>query len=177
MGSAGKHDRKLIKEQNEAMAADMQKAIDRAIQIGEAKAKAVEQRARENLAAAKQSMLVEITDTVESYADMTFQTIQGGHQKIADNYLSLKAYAVTAKAKLIAYIGKGKGKNLSSLDSFVAPKAEGLAPPGATLKSIFSGKDVKVKNTVTKVNGLVNEFVTTANSCRMRWPMGLGKYL
>merc|ERR1711988_534488 len=86
-----------------------------------------------------------------------------------------------------AYIGKGKGKNLSSLgdllnsiaalDSFVAPKAEGLAPPGATLKSIFSGKDVKVKNTVTKVNGLVNEFVTTANSCRMRWPMGLGKYL
>jgi len=174
-------------EQNEAMAADMQKAIDRAIQIGEAKAKAVEQRARENLAAAKQSMLVEITDTVESYADMTFQTIQGGHQKIADNYLSLKAYAVTAKAKLIAYIGKGKGKNLSSLgdllnsiaalSSFVAPKAEGLAPPGATLKSIFSGKDVKVKNTVTKVNGLVNEFVTTANSCRMRWPMGLGKYL
>merc|ERR1711918_194349 len=105
----------------------------------------------------------------------------------ADNYLSLKAYAVTAKAKLIAYIGKGKGKNLSSLgdllnsiaalSSFVAPKAEGLAPPGATLKSIFSGKDIKVKNTVTKVNGLVNEFVTTANSCRQRWPMGLGKYL
>merc|ERR1711871_1210027 len=185
--SAGKHDRKLIKEQNEAMAADMQKAIDRAIQIGEAKAKAVEQRARENLAAAKQSMLVEITDTVEAYADMTFQTIQGGHQKIADNYLSLKAYAVTAKSKLIAYIGKGKGKNLSSLgdllnsiaalESFVAPKAEGLAPPGATLKSIFSGKQIKVKNTVSKVNGLVNEFVTTANSCRMRWPMGLGKYL
>merc|ERR1711871_365323 len=185
--SAGKHDRKLIKEQNEAMAADMQKAIDRAIQIGEAKAKAVEQRARENLAAAKQSMLVEITDTVEAYADMTFQTIQGGHQKIADNYLSLKAYAVTAKSKLIAYIGKGKGKNLSSLgdllnsiaalESFVAPKAEGLAPPGATLKSIFSGKQIKVKNTVSKVNGLVNEFVTTASSCRMRWPMGLGKYL
>jgi len=185
--SAGKHDRKLIKEQNEAMAADMQKAIDRAIQIGEAKAKALEQRARENLASAKQSMLVEITDTVEAYADMTFQTIQGGHQKIADNYLSLKAYAVTAKAKLVAYIGKGKGKNLSSLgdllnsiaalDSFVAPKAEGLAPPGATLKSIFSGKDIKVKNSVSKVNGLVNEFVTAANSCRQRWPMGLGKYL
>merc|ERR1711990_214917 len=53
----------------------------------------------------------------------------------------------------------------------------GLAPPGAALKSIFSGKDIKVKNTVTKVNGLVNEFVTTANSCRQRWPMGLGKYL
>merc|ERR1712196_314972 len=111
------------------------------------------QRARENLAHAKQSMLVEITETVEAYADMAFKTIQGGHQKIADNYLSLKAYAVAAK------------------------KAEGLAPPGATLKSVFSGAEVKVKNSVSKVNGLVNEFVGQANDCRMRWPMGLGKYL
>merc|ERR1712022_91561 len=75
--AAGEKDRDLIKEQNKAMASDMQKAIDRAIQIGEAKAKAVEQRARENLAQAKQSMLVEITETVEEYADMTFKTIQG----------------------------------------------------------------------------------------------------
>merc|ERR1711970_1506496 len=58
-----------------------------------------------------------------------------------------------------------------------AKKAEGLAPPGAGLKGPFSGKDIKVKNSVSKVNGLVNEFVTTANSCRQRWPMGLGKYL
>merc|ERR1712196_135156 len=103
------------------------------------------------------------------------------------NYLSLKAYAVSAKDKITAYIGKGKGKNLSSLGDLlasiaalsdvVAKKAEGLAPPGATLKSVFSGADVKVKNTVSKVNGLVNEFVTQANDCRMRWPMGLGKYL
>merc|ERR1711871_1668547 len=185
--AAGKADRENIRKQNAAMADDMQKAIDRAIQIGEAKAKAIEQRARENLAHAKQSMLVEITETVEAYADMAFKTIQGGHQKIADNYLSLKAYAVTAKDKITAYIGKGKGKNLSSLGDLlasiaalsdvVAKKAEGLAPPGATLKSVFSGADVKVKNTVSKVNGLVNEFVTQANDCRMRWPMGLGKYL
>merc|ERR1719230_1186369 len=104
--AAGKADRANIRKQNAAMADDMQKAIDRAIQIGEAKAKAVEQRARENLAHAKQSMLVEITETVEAYADMAFKTIQGGHQKIADNYLSLKAYAVTAKDKITAYIGK-----------------------------------------------------------------------
>jgi len=185
--AAGKADRANIRKQNAAMASDMQKAIDRAIQIGEAKAKAVEQRARENLAHAKQSMLVEITETVEAYADMAFKTIQGGHQKIADNYLSLKAYAVTAKDKITAYIGKGKGKNLSSLGDLlasiaalsdvVAKKAEGLAPPGATLKSVFSGADVKVKNSVSKVNGLVNEFVGQANDCRMRWPMGLGKYL
>merc|ERR1711918_51866 len=124
MGAAGKADRANIRKQNAATASDMQKAIGRAIQIGEAKAKAVEQRARENLAHAKQSMLVEIT----------------------------------------AYIGKGKGKNLSSLGDLlasiaalsdvVAKKAEGLAPPGATLKSVFSGADVKVKNSVSKVNGL-----------------------
>merc|ERR1712196_461622 len=36
-------------------------------------------------------------------------------QKIADNYLSLKAYAVTASDKLEDYVIKGKGKNLSSL--------------------------------------------------------------
>jgi hypothetical protein len=185
--AAGEKDRGLIKEQNKAMASDMQKAIDRAIQIGEAKAKAVEQRARENLAQAKQSMLVEITETVEEYADMTFKTIQGGHQKIADNYLSLKAYAVTAKDKLVAYTAKGKGKNLSSLGDLlgsiaalsdvVAKKSEGLAPPGAVLKSVFSGEAVKVTNSVSKINGLVNEFVEQANDCRMRWPMGLGKYL
>merc|ERR1711998_424354 len=63
--AAGKKDRALIRKQNAAMGADMQKAITRAIQIGEAKAKAVAQRARENLAAEKKTMLVEITNTVE----------------------------------------------------------------------------------------------------------------
>merc|ERR1719453_2025629 len=50
--AAGKADRALIRKQNEAMNADMNKAITRAIQEGEAKAKAVAQRAREHLAAA-----------------------------------------------------------------------------------------------------------------------------
>merc|ERR1711871_1431748 len=112
---AGKADRELIKKQNAAMGADMQKAITRAIQEGEAKAKAVAQRAQEHLSNAKQSMLVEITNTVENMADKAFKTIQGSHQKIADNYLSLKAYAVTASDKLEDYVIKGKGKNLSSL--------------------------------------------------------------
>merc|ERR1712022_84669 len=112
---AGADDRALIKKQNAAMGADMQKAITRAIQEGEAKAKAVAQRAQEHLANAKQSMLIEITTTVEDMADKTFKTIQGSHQKIADNYLSLKAYAVTATDKLEQYVMKGKGKNLSSL--------------------------------------------------------------
>jgi hypothetical protein len=183
---AGADDRALIKKQNAAMGADMQKAITRAIQEGEAKAKAVAQRAQEHLANAKQSMLIEITNTVEDMADKTFKTIQGSHQKIADNYLSLKAYAVTATDKLEQYVMKGKGKNLSSLGdllmniaalSSVKPqKAEGISASD-TLPEIFSGGAVKVDASVSKINGLTNEFITVANSCRQRWPMGLGKYL
>merc|ERR1711998_521801 len=179
---AGAEDRALIKKQNQAMGADMQKAITRAIQEG----KAVAQRAQSHLAKAKQSMLIEITNTVENMADMAFKTIQGSHQKIADNYLSLKAYAVTATEKLAKYVGAGKGKNLSSLGdllvniaamSAVKPaKAEGISP-SSTLPEVFSGGSVKVDNSINKINGLVNEFVTVSNSCRQRWPMGLGKYL
>jgi len=183
--SAGEKDRKLIREQNDALNADMNNKIVKAIQIGEAKAKAVAQRAREHLAGAKKAMLVEITNTVEDYADMTFKTIQGKHGKVADNYLSLKAYAITAEDKLTDYVSKGKGKNLASLGdllvniaalSDVKPtKSEGISP-SKEMPGLFSGK-VKVSNSVNKINNLVNEFVQTANACRERWPMGLGKYL
>merc|ERR1712139_552394 len=88
-------DRKLIREQNAAMGEDMHKKIVQAIQLGEAKAKAVENQARANLDSTTQSMLVQITNT-------------------AEKYLSLKAYAVTAKEPLADYTAKGKGKNLSS---------------------------------------------------------------
>merc|ERR1711998_616800 len=91
---AGEHDRELIKDQNAAMGADMQKAITAAIQMGEARAKGVQDAARSHLAGTKKSLLIEITNTVEETADRLFQTIQGKHQKIADNYQSLKAYAV-----------------------------------------------------------------------------------
>merc|ERR1712006_50564 len=37
--------------------------------------------------------------------------------------------------------------------------------------------EVEIDNSVSKINGLVNEYVLTINSCRERWPMGLGKYL
>merc|ERR1712054_601009 len=148
---AGKEDGALIRKQNEAMNADMNKAITRAIQEGEAKAKAVAQRAREHLAAAKQSMLVEITNTVENMADKAFKTIQGNHNVIADNYLSLKAYAVTAEDKLSEYVMKGKGKNLSSLGDLLAniaslssvkpEMAEGISP-SSEIPAIFSGTTV-----------------------------------
>merc|ERR1712054_132031 len=183
---AGEKDRELIKDQNAAMAADMQKAITQAIQKGEAEANAVAQRARQHLAAEKQSMLIEITNTVEETADQLFKTVQGKHQNVADNYLSLKAYAISAETKVVAYVGQGKGKNLSSLgdllvncaalSSVEAGAAEGLSPSDS-LPAIFTADRVKIDNKVSKINGLVNEYVNLVNGVRMRWPMGLGKYL
>merc|ERR1712193_505401 len=134
----------------------------------------------------KKAMMIEITNSVERASDKAFKTIQGGHAKIADNYLSLKSYAITASEKLSKYVVEGKGKNLSSLGdllvniaglSRVKPVAEEGISPSKTLRSVFSGKVVKVDNSVRKINGLVNEYIKVMNACRMRWPMGLGKYL
>jgi len=183
---AGKLDRAMIRKQNDAMKRDMDKAIVKAIQIGEAKARRVEERARVNLSRTKKAMMIEITNRIEEGADKAFKTIQGSHAKIADNYLSLKSYAITAKDKLSKYVVEGKGKNLSSLGdllvnvaalSHVKPKkAEGISP-SKTLRATFSGAVIKVDNSVRKINGLVNEYIAVMNACRMRWPMGLGKYL
>jgi hypothetical protein len=183
---AGKLDRAMIRKQNDAMKRDMDKAIVKAIQIGEAKARRVEERARVNLSRTKKAMMIEITNRIEEGADKAFKTIQGSHAKIADNYLSLKSYAITAKEKLSKYVVEGKGKNLSSLGdllvnvaalSHVKPKkAEGISP-SKTLRATFSGAVIKVDNSVRKINGLVNEYIAVMNACRMRWPMGLGKYL
>merc|ERR1711968_273253 len=138
----------------------MSRKIEAAITKGELRAKQIADEARANLNGVKKSMAVEITNTVEEYADRVYKTISGNHAKIADNYLSLKSYAVTASEKLTDYTAKGKGKNLSSLGD-----------------PLFSTEKVKVSNKVTKINGMVNEFVQVTNACRQRWPMGLGKYL
>merc|ERR1712139_504611 len=82
--------------------------------------------------------------------------------------LSLKAYAVTAKDKIEEYVAKGKGKNLSSLGNLLtavgalshvkASKQEGLSPSKA-LPTPFSGNKVTIDNSVSKINGLVNEYL------------------
>merc|ERR1712031_71069 len=113
--SNGKKDRALIRSQNKALGLDLQAKIDRYVQEGEARAKRIAHRARRNLAAAKKSMLLEISARVEATADKIFKSIQGNYKRIADNYLSLKAYAVSAKSMLRKFVIAGKGKNLSSL--------------------------------------------------------------
>merc|ERR1712100_469727 len=187
IAKAAAADRSLIKEQTKAMEADLNKAITRAIQIGEAKAKAVEQRIAAHLKNSKRFLQVELSNSCENAADNVFKIIQGKRQKIADNYLSFKAYAVAAMDKITDYTAKGKGRNLSSIGDLLttvgalsavkAPKAEGLGMGGKILPPVFSGKDIKVKGAVARINGLVNEYATSAAQVRARWPMGLGKYL
>merc|ERR1711935_469262 len=108
-------DRKLIREERGIMETKLRASIVRAIQIGEAKMKAVEERAMENIATEKKTLMTTISVAVENMADNVFATVQGDRQKIADNFLSLKAYAAAAADKVIDYVQKGKGKNLSSI--------------------------------------------------------------
>merc|ERR1712070_921218 len=179
-------DREAIRTLRAAMVADLDKNIVRAIQLGEAKAKAVQERAMENIATEKKALLTTISSSVENMADNVFKAVQEGRHKIADNFLSLKAYATTAADKITDYLAKGKGRNLASIgdhlqtvaveDVKVKP-AQGEGFGAAELPLIFSGEEVKVDNSVSKINGLVNEYIKTMGQVKARWPMGLGKYL
>jgi len=188
IAKAAAADRKLIRDQTKAMEADLNKSIVRAIAIGEARAKAVEQRINENLKKTKRFLQTELSEGIDRAADNVFKIVNGKRQKVADNYLSLKAYAVASADLVVDYRKKGKnGRNLSSVGDLLQtvaalgavkpPKAEGLGMGGKTIPSIFTGKKIKVGGQVAAINGLVNEYATSCAQVRARWPMGLGKYL
>merc|ERR1719327_1992520 len=170
-------DRKLIRVQRAAMKANLDKALARAIQLGEARAKAVEERANENVKTTMQGLRTLASEKIEAMANKVYQTVQGNRQKIADNYLSLKAYAATAADKITDYLAKGKVRNLmsigdmlqtaASLSTVKAKPAAGEGFGSNKIPLIFSGKNVKINGAISKINGQV----------RARWPMGLGKYL
>merc|ERR1711939_1179202 len=166
---AAAKDRALMRAQSEAMNADLNKKLVRSIQMGEARAKKAADRAREHLASTKRSVLIEISERVERTADKLFKTIQGNHKKIADNYLSLKAYAATCADKLKEYVAKGKGRNLSSLGDLLN-SVTALAP-------VRAGKAEGIGAGATKLNALVDEYMGVVAAVRRRWPMGIGKYL
>merc|ERR1711959_426371 len=181
-------DRKAIRVQRNGMFSDLNKALARAIQLGEAKAKKAQEEAQANIASTKRSLTSQISVKTEMMADNVFKIIQGKRQKIADNYLSLKAYSAVAKDKLEDYLSKGgKNRNLSSIGdllttvgglSKVKVKAtKGLGFGSNKIPSIFSGKKIKVKGSVSKINGLVTEYMKVLKSVRDRYPMGLGNYL
>jgi hypothetical protein len=180
-------DRELIKDETKAMEADLNKALTHAIDIGEAKAKAVEQRIASHLKDTKRYLQVELNEQVERAADNVYKIIEGKRQTLADNYLSLKAYSVAAADDITDYVVKGKGRGMSSIGDLLstvgalgalhAKPKQGLGMGGDSLPSIFSGDTLKVSGSVAAINGLVNEYTESCNSVHMRWPMGLGKYL
>jgi len=185
--AASATDRKLIRQERDVMETKLRASIVRAIQIGEAKMKAVEERAMENVATEKKTLMTAISVAVENMADNIFATVQGDRQKIADNFLSLKAYAQAAADKVTDYVQKGKGKNLSSIGDLLqtlastykmkAKAAVGEGFGAKTVKAPFSEKTIAVDNSITKINGLVNQYISNLAQVKNRWPMGLGKYL
>merc|ERR1711988_1879443 len=98
-------DRKLIRVQRAALKNDLDKALARAIQLGEARAKAVEERAMENINSTKKALSSQIAVQVENMADNVFRTVQGNRHKIADN------------------LAKGKGRNLMSIGDLLQTAA------------------------------------------------------
>merc|ERR1711981_1492254 len=158
INKANKKDRANIRAQAQAMQADMNKRIVAAVTTGEALGKAIQQRLTSNLKSTTRSLRVELAEGLDRAAD-----------------------------KVIDYTAKGKGRNLSSIGDLVqtigalgaahAVKAQGLGMGGSKIRSVFSGKSVKVGNSLAAVNGLVNEYAGSCKLVRARWPMGLGKYL
>jgi len=184
---AAGEDRKNIRAVRKSMVDDLNKNIVRAIELGEARMKGVEAVAMANIATEKKALLTTISESVENMADNVFAAVQGDRQKIADNYLSLKAYSATAADKISDYLAKGKGRNLSSIGDLLqsisrisnvkVPASTGEGFGGDKIALVFSGKEIKIDNSISKINGLVNEYVATVGQVKERWPLGLGKYL
>jgi len=187
INKANKADRANIKARTKVMTADFNKRLVKAISTGEARAKAIEQRLKSNLKSTVRILRVELASSLDQAADKVLKIVSGKRHKIADNYLSLKAYSVAAADKVTDYTAGKNGRNLSSIGNLLrvislngavkAPKAMGLGMGGNKIRSVFSGKAIKVKNSVAAVHGLVNEYTNACKTVRANWPMGLGKYL
>jgi hypothetical protein len=181
------NERSLLKDQITAMEKDLNKAIVKAIDIGEAKARAVEERALEGANAAKKILSGEIAQQVEHMADDVFKAVLENRGKIADNYLALKAYAASKAGDIIDYTTKEGGKGLFSLgdllttvaalSSYHTKAAEGVGFGGGKVPPIFGGDLITVSTTLTKANGLVDEWTKAMSMVRTRWPIGIGHYL
>merc|ERR1719409_1330579 len=179
--------RGLMRENTRTMNRDLSKSIARSIQMGEARAKAVEAQAKANVKSTMQGLRTLASEKIEAMANKVYQTVQGNRQKIADNYLSLKAYAATAADKISDYVAKGKGRGLGSIGNLLKTvgsrahvkvgKDEGVGAGAGKIPLIFSSKHVKVANPVNKINWLVDEYIKLLSEVQQRWPIGLGKYL
>merc|ERR1712070_1275464 len=138
-----------------------------------------------NIKLAQKSLQTITSEQVESMANKAFALVQGNRQKIADNYLSLKAYAATATDAIADAVAKGKSlssigdllQSVGALAGVKPGKDEGVGAGAPSIPLIFSAKTVKIPNPVNKINFLVDEYIGVLGQVNARWPMGLGKYL
>merc|ERR1719460_1537403 len=180
-------DRRNMRSQVKGMQQDLNKAVIRSIQIGEAKGKRLEERARANMSAVRKAMQGEIAQRLEVMSDNVYAAIKGNRGKIADNYLALKAYAGANAGAIIDYTTKNSGRGLSSVGDFLTTVAslsqvrtkpwEGPGAGGKKMLPLFGGKSIKVSQSWSKTNGLCNEYTKAMTLVRQRWPLGLGHYL
>lgn len=180
-------DRVELRKEAKAMGDDLNKAIVKAIQIGEARAKEVLETSMSNINAAQRALSIEIGEQVERMADTVLKTVVQDRGTIANNYLSVKGYAGAASDTIMDYIQKGQGKGLSSIGDFLQSVAinsavktkpsEGVSAGSGTIEPAFGGDIIREVKEITKVNGLVDEYSKIFSQVNGRWPFGLGRYL
>merc|ERR1711981_1501422 len=180
-------DRALMRTQVKGMQQDLSKAVVRAIQIGEAKGKRLEERAKQNVSSMRKALQGEIAQRLEVMSDAVYKGISENRGKIADNYLALKAYCGANAGSIIDYTTKNSGRGLSSVGDLLTTvaalsrirtkPAEGPGAGGKSVLPLFGGKSVPVSQSWSKTNGLCNEYIKAMTTVRQRWPLGLGHYL
>merc|ERR1712046_544083 len=135
----------------------------------------------------RKALQLEIAERVERMADQVYKGVASNRATIANNYLSVKGYAGSAKNAIVSYIQRGHGKGLASVGDFLqtvafsaairTKAAEGVGAGATKLNPVFGGGIIPAVKELSKVNGLVNEYMQIYTAVRMRWRMGLGKYL
>jgi len=180
-------DRAAIRTIRDGQISELKTELVSMIQQGEATRKRVEEESVADIEQSKKILLTTISARVEAMADNVFATVQGNRGKIADNYLSLKAYCAAAADLIEDVVAKGKGRALSSIGDLLVTigglsdvdtaEGEGEGFGNGEMSLLFSTDTVKVDGSVSKINGLVNEYITTLGQVKDRWPMGLGYYL
>merc|ERR1711896_116395 len=67
--------------------------------------------------------------------------------------------------------------NVFKIVAVKPPKEQGLGMGGNSIPTLFTAKKMKVPGAVAAINGLVNEYTQSCAQVRLRWQLGLGKYL
>jgi hypothetical protein len=184
-------DRTLLEKQEASLSNDLNMAVVRAVQLGEAQAKQREQRIMSRLSRGEEAFEEIVSEKVERRVDHYFKLIGPKRERIGQNYLSLKAYIAAGGEGLVKYFsGLSSGSNnlqilsLGDLVRSVAARstakvhvASGLGMGVKTMPGVFTSKVYRVVHRSTSQHGLVNEYVHIMTGLRERWRFGLGRYL